>query len=86
MDLIGRFFALIALIAFGFSGPVSAHHSHGNYQIGVEIQVHGVVSVFHFANPHVWVFMDVETKTATPRVGRWKAGEPAVSAERDGMK
>ena len=62
MDLIGRFFALIALIAFGFSGPVSAHHSHGNYQIGVEIQVHGVVSEFHFANPHVWVFMDVENE------------------------
>ena len=62
MDLIGRFFALVALIVPGLASPVSAHHSHGNYQIGQEIQVSGVVSEFHFANPHVWVFMDVENE------------------------
>ncbi len=62
MDLIGRFFVLIALAISGSLGSVFAHHSHGNYQIGQEIQVQGVVTEFHFANPHVWVFVDVENE------------------------
>ena len=39
-----------------------AHHSHGNYQIGTEIEVRGTVTEAHIANPHVWVFMEVENE------------------------
>ncbi len=39
-----------------------AHHSHGNYEIGKEIQVQGIVTEFHFANPHVWVFMSINNE------------------------
>jgi len=45
-----------------FISQAIAHHSHGNYEIGKEIQVRGVVTEFHFANPHVWVFMDVDNE------------------------
>ena len=45
-----------------FGSAALAHHSHGNYQLTTEIQVQGVVTEFHFANPHVWVFMESENE------------------------
>jgi len=45
-----------------FISQAIAHHSHGNYEIGKEIQVQGVVTEFHFENPHVWIFMDVDNE------------------------
>ena len=45
-----------------FGSEALAHHSHGNYQLTTEIQVQGVVTEFHFANPHVWVFMESENE------------------------
>ncbi len=60
--LINRLLVISAVFIFGSYGIVYAHHSHGNYQIGEEITVQGVVTEFHFANPHVWVFMDVENE------------------------
>lgn len=52
--------ALTVLLSFG--GVALAHHSHGNYQLTTEIYVQGVVTEFHFANPHVWIFMDSENE------------------------
>ena len=61
----------IAAIAgiLSFASATLAHHSHGNYEIGREIQFQGVVTEFHFANPHVWVFMDVENENGETE--RW---------------
>jgi len=50
----------LILIMVGNSSLVSAHHSHGNYKVDEKIEVNGVVTEFHMANPHVWIFMDVE--------------------------
>lgn len=56
-----RFVVALSSMLF-FATLASAHHSHGNYEIGREIVVEGIVSRFHLANPHVWVFMDVENE------------------------
>ncbi len=50
---------LLGVVLF-IATPATAHHSHGNYEIGTEIQIQGVVTEFHLANPHVWVFLEVE--------------------------
>lgn len=55
-----HFITLFFSFSLGFSSSAFAHHSHGNYQIGKKIEVQGVVTEVHFANPHVWVFMDVK--------------------------
>lgn len=61
MELSSRFLSgLIFTVVLVLSSSALAHHSHGNYQIGQEIQLEGVVTEFLFANPHVWVFMEVE--------------------------
>lgn len=39
---------------------VMAHHSHGNYQIGEEIEIDGVVTELLLRNPHVWIFIEVK--------------------------
>ena len=54
--------AATVALTITLSSQAIAHHSHGNYEIGEEIQVQGVVTEFHFANPHVWVFMDVDNE------------------------
>ena len=67
-----------------FASATLAHHSHGNYEIGREIQFQGVVTEFHFANPHVWVFMDVENEYGETE--RWALeGGGTGSFSRGGM-
>ncbi len=53
-------FFLCLIMFFCLSNTVSAHHSHGNYQVQTLIEIQGVVTEFHLANPHVWIFMDVK--------------------------
>lgn len=62
MFLMTRFLVISALLFVCSISSVFAHHSHGNYLIGKQIQIQGVVTEFHLANPHVWVFMDVENE------------------------
>ena len=59
-----------------FSLASLAHHSHGNYEIGEEIRVQGIVTEFHLANPHVWVFMDVENEDGETEQWALESGGP----------
>lgn len=45
-----------------FSVTVLAHHSYGPYQIGTEIQFQGEITRVGLANPHSWIYMDVENE------------------------
>ena len=65
----------IALLCL--SSAANAHHSHGNYQVQSLIEIEGVVTRFHFANPHVWIFLDVEDESG--EVANWavEGGSPA---------
>jgi hypothetical protein len=61
MYMIGRFLVLGVLLV-GLINSALAHHSHGNYQISKKIQLQGVVTEAHLANPHVWLFMDIKNE------------------------
>lgn len=73
---------MIALLAaaslLGPVGPVHAHHSfNGTFQEGKTIQVTGVVSEFHFFNPHVAVYFNVTQ--ADGSVTKWMSEGNAAS-------
>lgn len=60
MKLLVRFVVLGLFGLFTHANPALGHHSHGNYSIGTEIFVEGVVTDLLLRNPHVWVFADIE--------------------------
>lgn len=51
---------LVAIIAVIFvTLPVSAHHSHGNYNMGTYTTIKGTVKEVQWVNPHTWVYLEV---------------------------
>ena len=49
------------------AAPVWAHHSHAMYDASGEIELEGVISEVRWANPHVWIYLDVENEDGTVR-------------------
>jgi hypothetical protein len=50
------------------SGPVSAHHSFGHYEMTKTTDVTGTVVKFEWSNPHCWLFIQAngpDGKSAT---------------------
>ena len=80
-----RFLARAAIVSLLVTLPVSAHHSHGNYQTFF-IDLEGVVTEVALVNPHAWVFMEVTDDSgeqtewaleATGRIGLERIGVTA---------
>jgi hypothetical protein len=60
--------ALAGVLLFGSGAPTLAHHSiAGVYDSTRAVTIDGVVSAFHFVNPHPFVEIDVSGSTATTR-------------------
>jgi hypothetical protein len=61
----------ISVLALGFTVmPASAHHSiAGVYDSSREVTIRGVISEFHFVNPHPFVIVDVKADNGTQQ---WK--------------
>jgi hypothetical protein len=58
------------VLAFVFLTPTAgvAHHSFAPYESTVQIKLSGVVTTFRWANPHVYIEMDVpDAKTGEKR-------------------
>lgn len=62
-------FGLVALCAVALWVPVSAHHSHGNYDISTWTPMEGVVKQVVLVVPHSIVYLDV--KNAKGEVTTW---------------
>ena len=43
--------------------PSWAHHSHSNYLTSEYTHIEGVVTEFHWINPHTWIFIEFENDT-----------------------
>ena len=43
--------------------PSWAHHSHSNYLTSEYSHIEGVVTEFHWINPHTWIFIEFENDT-----------------------
>jgi Family of unknown function (DUF6152) len=73
---------LLALgsLAFGLlaiAGPAFAHHAWHGYDMSNLTTVKGTVTQFDWANPHVWISLDV--KDDKSNVEKWYAGGPSPS-------
>lgn len=73
---------LSSILFFCLSSTAQAHHSHGNYQVRSLIEIQGVVTEFHLANPHVWIFMDVEDQSG--EVANWAIEGGSLASFRQG--
>ena len=65
-----RLLAVLAIVLLGQTAAAVAHHSiAGVYDSTRAVTIDGVVSAFHFVNPHPYVEIDVsESRAAT----RWR--------------
>ena len=59
--------AFAACAALLLAAPVRAHHSHAMYDASGEIELEGVISEVRWANPHVWIYVEVEDVDGTAR-------------------
>ena len=59
--------ALAAACALLFVAPATAHHSHAMYDASGEIELEGVLTEVRWANPHVWLYLDVENEDGTTK-------------------
>ena len=63
--------------------PALAHHSHSNYRTSEYTHLEGVVTEFHWMNPHTWIFIEVENEAG--EVETWSLeGASPTELIRDG--
>ena len=58
---------LAAFAALLCVAPAGAHHSHAMYDASGEIELEGVLTEVRWANPHVWIYLDVKNEDGTSR-------------------
>lgn len=71
-----RLFALASIAALISTATAWAHHSHAMYDANVEIELDGVLTEIRWANPHVWLYFDVENEDGTIR--KWALEGAAI--------
>jgi hypothetical protein len=71
--------ALAGAVAVAVSAPVPAlaHHSHAMFDMGQEVTVAGTVSAIRFANPHVFLLLEVADDNGGPSL--WTVEMSTVS-------
>jgi hypothetical protein len=74
-----RSLALGSLVAglLAISGPAFAHHAWHGYDMSNLTTVKGTVTQFDWANPHVWISLEVKADNSS--VEKWNAGGPSPS-------
>lgn len=74
-----------AACAAVLSLPVSAHHSHINYEPAEFTNLEGTVTEIHLINPHSWVYLEVKAPKGQPQLWALEATGPG-GLERNGIK
>jgi hypothetical protein len=67
----------LAIGLLAIAGPAFAHHAWHGYDMSNLTTVKGSVTQFDWANPHVWISLDV--KDDKSNVEKWYAGGPSPS-------
>jgi len=70
--------ALAALLSLAFTLPVLAHHSAAAFNTQQEIKTTGTVTDYRFANPHVYIRLEVTKADGSKAVVEVEAGAAAV--------
>lgn len=63
--------------------PGVAHHSHGNYETTQYTHLEGVVTEFHWMNPHTWIYLEVPADDGQSDVWALEGASP-TELTRDG--
>jgi hypothetical protein len=71
-------FASLLAGLFAISSPVLAHHAWHGYDMSTITTVKGTVTQFDWANPHVWIALEVKDDKSN-NVEKWNAGGPSPS-------
>ena len=56
--------------------PALAHHSHSNYRTSAYTHLEGVVTEFHWMNPHTWIYIEVEDESGAKQVWSLEGASP----------
>jgi len=51
---------IVTALALGGARPLVAHHSHSMFDMTREVTISGIVTVFSYRNPHVFLHVDVK--------------------------
>jgi len=72
--------ALAAIGLVALTIPTAAHHSHAMYDPNVRMTVEATVKEYIWANPHVWVYVEIPDENG--RAVEWilESGAPASLA------
>src|SRR5262245_459175 len=67
---------VVAICSVCLALPVSAHHSHGNYDTTIWTPFEGTIKELHLINPHSWVYLEVKDEKGQPTVWLLEATNP----------
>jgi Family of unknown function (DUF6152) len=66
-----------AVLAAALVRPVSAHHSFAaEFDASKTVTLVGSVTKVEWANPHIWVYLDVKDDRGTPQAWQCEGGPP----------
>ena len=60
--------------------PAAAHHSHAMYDPNIRMTVEATVKEYIWANPHVWVYVEIPDENGQPVEWILESGAPASLA------
>jgi len=73
---------LAPLIVAALSAPASAHHSFDAFYFEDQsVSIEGVVTEFHYVNPHTWVYISAADATGIQRIVGAEWSNPARLAQ-----
>jgi hypothetical protein len=71
-------YVVISSVALGFAAPATAHHSAAAFNTQQTVTVTGTVTRYRFANPHVYLTLDVKKDDGTVTAMEVEAGAASV--------
>ena len=73
---------LVVLAVVALSAPASAHHSFAAFYFEDQsVSIEGVVTEFHYVNPHTWVYISAPDATGIQRIVGAEWSNPARLAQ-----
>ncbi len=68
---------MVAMLAVGLLRSVSAHHSFAaEFDANKSVTLVGAVTKLEWANPHIWVYLDVKDEHGTTQPWQCEGGPP----------
>lgn len=69
--------ACVTTLSISTAIPAAAHHSHAMYNPDVRMTVEATVKEYIWANPHVWVYVEIPDENGNPVEWILESGAPA---------